>query len=222
LPNSLKGTGKSQRRIFFLLPNCADPSLIPAHPDEIEPNTIGYAGSLIAYEGLDTLVEATARLRVRGMKVKVRIIGEGEARGKLENKVQELGLSEQVQFLGRVSLESSQELLRPCALVCIPRRPFEVCMLVPPIKLVEAMALGKPVVVPDLPVFRDELGDSGGGWFFTSGEADSLAETITTALSNPVGLAEAGKRARKHVLEHRNWSQFLDRLVHSSGQGSTA
>ncbi len=49
------------------------------------------------------------------------------------------------------------------ALVCLPRKPFEVCRIVPPIKLVEALAMAKPVIVPDLPVFRDELGNSGSG-----------------------------------------------------------
>jgi glycosyltransferase involved in cell wall biosynthesis len=204
---------------FFLLPNCADQDLKPAEKNEVEPRSVGYAGSFIVYEGLDILLEALARLRDRNVYVSLKLIGDGETRKQLEDLTQTLNLSDQVRFYGRVPLETARDLLRSCSLVCIPRRPFEVCSLVPPIKLVEAMVLGKAVVVPDLPVFRDELGDSGGGWFFTSGDTVSLAETIASALDNPVALAEAGKHSRLYSLEHRNWSKFATKLFQSCNQG---
>ena len=54
-----------------LLPNCVDPDrIMPSDPENIIPDTIGYAGSLISYEGLDTLIDAVDMLLKQGVKVR--------------------------------------------------------------------------------------------------------------------------------------------------------
>ena len=119
---------------------------------------IGYAGSLIVYEGLQTLLKAMAILVNRkNMNIHLNIIGDGEYRNTLEELARSLGLNNNVTFFGRLSPLEAKNKQDECSLICIPREPFEVCQIVPPIKLVEAMAKGKCVVVPDLPVFVDEL-----------------------------------------------------------------
>jgi glycosyltransferase involved in cell wall biosynthesis len=80
---------------------------------------------------------------------------------------------------------------------------------VPPIKLVEALALAKPVVVPDLPVFRDELGEEPAGFFFKAGDPNDLARVIGRALADPKALAELGARARAYVLKRRQWREYV-------------
>lgn len=197
-----------------LLPNCIDPdNLLPADPALVEPDTIGYAGSLIVYEGLDTLLEATARLVQQGKAIQVRIAGEGEARRDLEDLAQRLGLGRHVQFLGRMEPAKAKEMIARCAMVCIPRRPFQVCEIVSPIKLVEALAMGKPVIVPDLPVFRDELGPEPAGWFFRAGDAEDLARVIDGALAQPGRLVELGLRARAYAVSQRSWRQHVTPIV---------
>lgn len=197
-----------------LLPNCIDPARItPADASQTEPYTVGYAGSLIGYEGLDTLVDAVNVLIKRGVVVRVNIVGDGEARGHLEAQVRRLGLVDHIRFFGKMPPESAREIVNRCALVCIPRKPFKVCQIVPPIKLVEALAMAKPVIVPDLPVFQDELGNSGGGWFFRVGDAQDLAEVIEQALWNVDGLAVAGQKARLHAVMKRNWKNHVQGVV---------
>ena len=193
-----------------LLPNCIDPArFTQSSSADIEPYTIGYAGTLIGYEGLDTLIDAVAALAGQGHGVRVALIGDGEARASLEEQVQRLGLQDRICFLGRMAPADAQARVARCALVCIPRKPFKVCEIVPPIKLVEALAMGKPVVVPDLPVFRDELGNSEAGWFFRAGDATDLARVIGGALSDPKALKVYGERARAHALSQRCWSDFV-------------
>ena len=119
---------------------------------------IGYAGSLIVYEGLQTLLKAMDILVNRkNMNIHLNIIGDGEYRNTLEELARSLGLNNNVTFFGRLTPLEAKNKQDECSLICIPREPFEVCQIVPPIKLVEAMAKGKCVVVPDLPVFVDEL-----------------------------------------------------------------
>ncbi len=204
-----------------LLPNCVDSERIRPDPAiSGVPDTVGYAGSLIRYEGLDTLVEAVHRLARQGKHVRLHIIGEGEARGELEALTRSLGLHNHIRFFGRLAPEEARAHLCACSLVCIPRKPFQVCKLVPPIKLVEALALGKAVIVPDLPVFRDELGPRPAAFFFRAGDAASLAETLRHALHNPAVLEEVGEQGRRHVLEHRQWRHFTDGIANPTGSDS--
>ena len=201
--------GVSAERIA-LLPNCVTPERFSvADARVVEPRTIGYAGSLIVYEGLDTLVEAVAALKHKGTEVRVRIVGDGEARCDLEALVTRLGVGDQVHFLGRQSPEVAREVIRRSALVVLPRKPFEVCEIVPPIKMVEALALGKPVIVPDLPVFRDELGLEPAGWFFRAGNAADLARTIEAAFADEAVLAATGIRAREFAVTQRSWRHYV-------------
>ena len=69
--------------------------------------------------------------------------------------------------------------------------------------------MGKPVIVPDLPVFRDELGKEPAGFFFKAGDADDLARAIGRALADPQALVELGSRGRAYVLEHRQWREHV-------------
>lgn len=201
-----------------LLPNCVDPeAILPVDPARAEPNTIGYAGSIMPYEGLDTLIEAVAMLADRGVEIRVKIVGDGEAKSGLEELCNRLGQNGRVEFFGRVNPASALEIMERCAIVCLPRKPFKVCEIVPPIKLVEALAMAKPVVVPDLPVFRDELGADPAGWFFRAGDAADLAAVIEKALQDPAGLAKLGAKAREYVLAHRTWSRFVGHVAQQHG-----
>lgn len=198
------------RERIVLLPNCVDPErLLPAETPAAGAVAIAYAGSLIGYEGLDILVDAVHMLRQRGKAVRLDIAGDGEAREALEEQVRRLDLSYLIRFLGKVSPEAACALVREAAVVCIPRRPFAVCTLVPPIKLVEALALGKPVIVPDLPLFHEELGDSGAGFFFRPGDPAALAETIARLLDDDALREEAGRRARIYAATQRRWGNFI-------------
>ena len=193
---------------FSLLPNCIDPHRVPpAEPEAVSANTIGYTGSLIGYEGLDTLIEAVALLAGRGQDVRLEIIGDGEDRPKLERLVERLSLADRVFLRGRVGPKEALARLSRCALACLPRKPFLVSEIVPPIKLVEALALAKPVIVPDLPVFRDEMGARPAGFFFQAGEASDLARVIGLALADSKALAELGAKGRAYALAHRRWRE---------------
>ena len=216
--------------VIRLLPNCADVDKIK--PEDAAPNegrtdnssetgaddsltgksavTIVYAGSLIVYEGIQTLLKALSVLvHDEHLPVRLEILGDGEYRKALEQLSAELRLENHVFFLGRVTPVEAKRKQDGCSLVCIPREPFEVCRIVPPIKLVEAMAKEKCVIVPDLPVFRDELGlGDSGCLFFKSGDYHDLAMVLKENIYDADGLREKGRRARQYVIDHRQWNQF--------------
>lgn len=206
---------------MLLLPNCIDPAAIaPVNAQDAEPDSIGYAGSLVAYEGLDILIEAVDILASRGIRVQLSIIGDGEDRKKLEALVSRLGLDDHIRFWGHMSPQAARDQLGRCAIICLPRKPFKVCEIVPPIKLAEALAMAKPVIVADLPVLRDELGRENHGWLFKAGDPLSLADKIAEALRDPEALISMGQRAREYVTSQRNWAGFAQDIVASFNESA--
>ena len=209
---------------IFLFPGCADINRIrPDTPETAvseagssgnDPFVIGYAGSLVVYEGLETLIRAARELRDRNLSFVVRIIGDGDCRKKLEDLVQELELSECVEFLGRLSPDEARKRQGEFHAVCFPRAPYDVTGIVPPARLAEAMAREKTVIVPDLQVFREELSESGspedsGCLFFKSGNPGDLARVLESCILEPAMLAERGRRARAYVAACRQWGNFI-------------
>lgn len=197
-----------------LLPNCVDIDRIKPELDIVsEKDTIGYAGSLMSYEGLDLLIEAIAILRARNRHIKLVLIGAGEARPMLEKLVESHQLERQIKFMGRLDPESARKVLARVSMICLPRKPFAVCKIVTPLKLIEAMALGKALITPDLPVFRDELGDLANDWSFQADNPHDLANRIEEKIGRADLLARQGEALRNHVISARQWKQHLPKLM---------
>jgi glycosyltransferase involved in cell wall biosynthesis len=167
--------------------------------------TIGYAGAMVPYEGLDLLLDAVAQLRAGGADIALRLIGDGSARKALEARTRDLRLEGAVEFLGKLPYEAARRHIAACSLVCLPRRPDRVCELVPPIKLVETMALGVPVVVPDLPAFRAEAEDGVTALFFRAGDSADLARAIAQVRADPEATEARALEARERALTERDW-----------------
>lgn len=203
------------RNRISLLPNCAETHSLDIAAEmrtSAPSNIIAYAGALLEYEGLDTLLHAAAILHAAGVSCKLQIAGSGEQQEMLQQLAITLKIEEDVEFMGSLTPPQAREMLVKSALVCIPRKPYEVCRVVPPIKLVEAMSLACPVVVPDLPVFRDELSDETAAYFFRSGDAEDLARVLQHALQCENDLRATGLRGHAYVSKHRNWIQNAHKI----------
>jgi len=100
-----------------------------------------FVGRLATQKGPDLLVEAVPLVLNSRHDVKFAIVGDGYMRADLERRVQELGVSSAVRFLGSMSGRPLVELFKSTDSVCIPSRnePFGIVVL-------EAWASGKPVV----------------------------------------------------------------------------
>lgn len=171
--------------------------------------TIGYAGALVPYEGLDLLLEAVAQLRAGGADIAVKLIGDGSARDMLEARVRSLRLENAVEFMGKLSPDAARERIATCSLVCLPRRPDRVCEIVPPIKLVETMAIGVPLVLPDLPAFRAEAIDGETALFFRAGDSSDLARAIAQVQADQAAATARASEARRRALAERDWRQAV-------------
>lgn len=145
--------------------------------------TIGSVGSLVDYEGLETTIRTVALLRSGGYDVRAALVGDGVARPGLARLVRSLGLDEHVTLPGRVPRDAALTWLAALDVVLVPRQDHAVTRLVTPLKPVEAMAVGRPVLASDLPALAEAVGPA--GRLVPPGDDDAWAKGVAEVLADP-------------------------------------
>uniref|UniRef100_UPI000DE559EE glycosyltransferase family 4 protein n=1 Tax=Nonomuraea lactucae TaxID=2249762 RepID=UPI000DE559EE len=204
------------RERIFLAPNAVDDSLLSARYDGrsfrramgigADEVVVGSVSSIVAYEGFATLLRAAALLRDQGTPVRVLIVGDGTERDNLLQLVEELALADAV-LPGRVGPDEALQAQEAIDIFACPREDLRVCRLVTPLKPVEAMALGKPVVLSDLPALSELVGSDGAGLLVPPGDPAELAKAIAGLRDDPARRAEMGEAGRAEVAAKRTWSR---------------
>ncbi|WP_448059164.1 glycosyltransferase family 4 protein [Cellulomonas hominis] len=146
---------------------------------------VGTVSSLVDYEGIDTLIDAVALLRSRGVDVRLCVVGDGVARPALVQRAHDAGLDSVAHFPGRVPRDEAVGWHQALDVFAVPRRDVEVCRQVTPLKPMEAMALGRPVVASDLPALAEIVGRPGAGLLTTAGAPESIADALGTLAHEP-------------------------------------
>ncbi len=141
--------------------------------------TIGTVGRLMAQKDQRTLIEALPAVLARCAQrpFLCQIIGDGQLRAGLEMRVRQLGLQQHVIFLGQRA--DAIELMRQLDIFVFPSAWEGV-----PTALLEAIALGVPIVATAAPGTRDVIGAEH-ALLAPPGDAPALADAIVSALANP-------------------------------------
>lgn len=166
---------------------------------------IGYIGSFVDYEGLDDLIDAAAGLRDKGIDFRLLLVGDGAVFDDLRQKVSTLNLGEIVLLTGRVPHDEVEDYYSIIDIAPFPRKPWEVCELVSPLKPFEAMALQKAVVVSSTRALTEIVDNNYNGLVFEKGSINSLQSVLQQLLNNPALQLELGRRAREWIIKERSW-----------------
>jgi glycosyltransferase involved in cell wall biosynthesis len=189
----------------FLRPLPADGGRLRAslgiQPGEL---VVGLVSSLVAHEGIGTLLEAVKLLGDRGVRARALIVGDGPERTALQRQAAGLGLD--AVFTGRVPSSRVRDYHAVLDVFVVPRTPDRVCQLVTPLKPVEAMASGLPVVVSSVRALAEIVRDGETGLLFPPLDAEALADQLKQLLDNPELRRKLGASAREWVARDRTWA----------------
>jgi glycosyltransferase involved in cell wall biosynthesis len=163
---------------------------------------IGVVSTLNDYEGVDTLL-AAVRLLERP-DTHLLVVGDGPAAAEL--RTSSADLTGRVTFTGRVPHADVATHYAAIDVFCVPRRRTPVTELVPPLKPLEALAMGIPILVSDLPPLTELLGDSHAGWAVTPENPQAWANQIDWLRRHTDERREKGVQARSWVRHERTWA----------------
>jgi glycosyltransferase involved in cell wall biosynthesis len=163
------------------------------------------------FKGVEVFLNAFAQL-VGSAETPVRllIVGDGDLRETYQAQAAKLGIQDRVTFSGRIAdsdLPSHYAL--GDALVLPSTTMGEAFGVV----LLEAMAMGKPVIASNLPGVRTVVEDGVDGFLIKPSDVDDLAAKMTLLLADRAKASEMGRRGRAKVEARYDWSHIIPRLM---------
>jgi glycosyltransferase involved in cell wall biosynthesis len=142
-------------------------------------------------KGIPFLLEA---LQALPGDLQLFLLGDGPEKARLEALARKLGVAERVKFLGW--RDDALSILAAADLVVHPSLHEAL-----PSTVIEALALGRPIVATDVSGVRDILGDDEFGRTVPAGDVDLLAEAVRATLEDPATARSRAAAGRKRLLE---------------------
>jgi glycosyltransferase involved in cell wall biosynthesis len=181
---------------------------------------LGYISNLGWREGLEYLIAATKILVDKGRDLSCLIVGDGPERQKLSDMIVQLELENHVILAGHVPNAEIEEHYALIDIFVVPRVNDRASRLVTPLKPLEAMSMGLPVVASDLPALREQILDGERGLLFSPESTEDLAHTLDGLIVDDdlrKAMADAGSTwvRRERTLESNQlrYRAILDPLL---------
>jgi glycosyltransferase involved in cell wall biosynthesis len=213
----LQRMGAAPKRIG-VVPNAVDtdrftPPLVP--PPDTSPLRVIYIGTLAPWQGLEALLEALALVRSRTL-VELHVVGPIKSawRAALRRSARRLRVHRLLRISGPMEQIDLLPVLRT-AHVCVaplpgdPRNVLQGCC---PIKIVEYMAAGRPILSTRIPPVEEILEHDVTARLVRPDSAVALADGLLWMIENPAEREKLGQRARDAAAASWNMSIFRDRL----------
>lgn len=199
-----------------VVPNGADVRATPAKPDDAPETYLIYFGALQRWQGVETLLRAFARLAdLPELHLVICASAENRDARRLQSFAQRLGIDE-ARLHWRYALETdgldawlghariSIAPLSDCA-----RNTVQGCA---PLKILETMAAGIPLIASDLPVVRELVSDGVEGRLVPPDRPAELARAIRILLAYPELAQNLGRNGRARIERGLCWSDSLAAL----------
>ena len=210
------------RRDLTVLPNGANPETFkpgasprPAALTGVASQriVIGFVGILRPWHGVDLFLQACVTLVQRGHDVHVLIVGDGPMEGALRRLASSAQIAERVTFTGRVAHRTVKDYVAAMDVAVSARATFYAS----PMKIIEYMAMARPVVAPAMTNIRDLIDDGENGLLFEPENTADLARKLEDLIVAPARRVELGRAARQKVEQLLNWDHNA-RIVEGVGQ----
>lgn len=189
------------RKRLVHIPNFVDVKSL--HPEFTAGKAFLYVGRLVPEKGIATLIRASVKA-----DVPVWIAGAGPEEEALRQQTEKLGAD--VTFLGHRNGEALHDAVRSARAVVLPSEWYENA----PMSVMEAYALGKPVVGAAIGGIPELIRERETGVTFESGNADALAATLRRLADTPDGqLADMARAGRAWMEADFTAERYRDRIL---------
>jgi PEP-CTERM/exosortase A-associated glycosyltransferase len=209
------GRGVPTDRIV-MVPNGVDPEWLEKRPPATalaqrwglgNGPVFAYIGSFSHYEGLPFLVDAAPDILERLPDARLLLVGGGRDEGVLREAARRVG--PRVILTGRISQEEVRDIYTLVDVLILPRRRMRLTELVTPLKPLEAMAVGTPILASDIGGHAELVVDGDTGLLFKTESRESLVEQAVRLASDSALREHVAGQARRFVEAERTWDHVV-------------
>lgn len=178
-----------------------------------KPYLVGYVGNMSEQEGLDILLDVALHLKNSGRRdIHFTCIGGGPGLPLLRQMVFDKQLEDTVNFTGRIPFAELLNILSTADICVNPDKPCEMNDISTMIKIMEYMALGKPIVQFDLKEGRFSAQDAS-LYADPSNRVQNFADKILWLIDNPGERKKMGEFGRRRVEQQLAWDHSVPHLL---------
>ena len=192
-----------------LVPNAVDVSrfshLKPLEEKEFFTYDVGYVGSLVDYEGLETLIRAIALGKQKGRAIRAKIVGKGVELDKLRDLAETLSVEDLVELPGPVAAHEAVDVFEDVNVIVLPRVSTPATEHVTPLKPFEAMAAGRPLLVSSVSALSEVSRGGDAALVFKQGDSEDLLEKLIDLLEDREKQLSLSRYAKEVVATEHNW-----------------
>ncbi len=171
---------------------------------------LGFCGSFYAYEGLDLALAAMPGIVQRIPNARLLLVGGGPEDAQLRRQAAAAGLERHVIFTGRVPNSAVNGYYALIDALVFPRKRMRLTELVTPLKPLEAMAMGLPVVASDVGGHRELIRDGSTGLLFGADDTQALADAAVRLHDDPALAKRLVDNGHRFVESERTWTRSVE------------
>ncbi len=172
---------------------------------------VGYVGVIGEQEGLDLLLESAKAIVAKRQDIQFAIVGGGTELEIIKKLSEDMGLGDYVDFYGRVSDELLVDILNTADVCVNPDKPTEMNNLSTMNKIMEYMALKKPIVQYDLKEGKFSAQDA--SLYASNTSTDDFAEKIIWLMDHPEERNKMGEFGYQRVVKELSWDHEAEKLI---------
>jgi glycosyltransferase involved in cell wall biosynthesis len=164
-----------------------------------------WAGRMSTEKNLPTLIHAFKSVTTQMPDATLTLLGDGDRRKEIESLIAALGLSSEVYLPGFKSHTEVAEYMKQCDVFVLPSLSEGF-----PLTVIEAMAIGRPVVVAAVGALPEFIQHGENGYLVDPRDPGQLATTLVDLLQDPCKRQKVGESAA-HAVRQLSWDQIAEK-----------
>lgn len=217
LKKQLIELGVSEKKIHLTV-NAVDKDIFGVNYNSVEIKdkyclrdtiVIGYVGGFYHWHELDLLLKAVKTVEREKNNLSLLLIGEGPDKSKLKDLYKKMGMHSKLIMPGEVEHKELPKYLNAMD-ICILPDTNNYCS---PVKIFEYMAMGKPVIAPELDNIRDIIVDKINGILFKPKDYVELGNALELLLENKELYRKISVAAKEEIFKYHLWSNNAENIL---------
>ena len=173
-----------------------------------------WVGGFYPWHDLDLLLNSFTLVLQRHPNAKLVLVGDGQTRQSIAQKVQKNGLRQAVIMTGAIAHADVPDMVSMADVAVVPSAPVSASRggTGTPLKLFEYMAAGKAIVATALNEAIEVIENGQNGLLVEAGDVNGFAAAIVTLINDPMERDRLGQNARRRAVEQYSWEEYTRRL----------